>query len=83
MLGGDDKSLYVAFMGTKHMRDLLSDANFLQEAVWKAKDPDKQQQVINNYPLLFLAQQSNRLVQTVTVSLLLQICGAAAYISVL
>lgn len=45
MLGDDEKSLYVAFMGTKHMRDLLSDANFLQEAVWKAKDPGKQQQV--------------------------------------
>lgn len=47
MLGDDEKSLYVAFMGTKHMRDLLSDANFLQEAVWKAKDPDKQQQVMS------------------------------------
>ena len=45
MLGDDGQSLYVVFMGTKHMRDLLSDANFLQEAVWK--DPDKQQQVIS------------------------------------
>lgn len=34
-------------MGTKHMRDLISDANFLQEAVWKSKKPDKQQQVIS------------------------------------
>ena len=47
MLGDDEQSLYVVFMGTKHMRDLLSDANFLQEAVWKSKDPDKQQQVIS------------------------------------
>lgn len=47
MLGDDEQSLYVVFMGTKHMRDLLSDANFLQEAVWTSKDPDKQQQVIS------------------------------------
>lgn len=47
MLGDDGQTLYVVFMGTKHMRDLLSDANFLQEAVWKSKDPDKQQQVIS------------------------------------
>ena len=45
MLGDDERSLYVVFMGTKHMRDLLSDANFLQEAVWKAADPAKRQQV--------------------------------------
>ncbi|DBA94509.1 TPA: hypothetical protein ACH3X1_002100 [Trebouxia sp. C0004] len=43
MLGDDGQSLYVVFMGTKHMRDLLADANVLQEAVWKSKDPDKQQ----------------------------------------
>ncbi|DBA84969.1 TPA: hypothetical protein ACH3X2_005709 [Trebouxia sp. C0005] len=43
VLGDDGQSLYVVFMGTKHMRDLLADANFLQEAVWKSKDPDKQQ----------------------------------------
>lgn len=47
MLGADDHSLYVVFMGTKHARDLLSDANFLQEAVWKPKAADKQQQVIS------------------------------------
>ncbi len=43
MLGDDGQSLYVVFMGTKHMRDVLADANFLQEAVWKSEDPDKQQ----------------------------------------
>ena len=43
MLGDDGQSLYVVFMGTKHMRDLLADANLLQEAVWKSENPDKQQ----------------------------------------
>ena len=47
MLGDDGQSLYMVFMGTKHMRDLISDANFLQEAVWKSKEPDKQSQVIS------------------------------------
>ena len=43
MLGADDTSLYVVFMGTKHMRDLVADANLLQEAVWQ----DEKQQVIS------------------------------------
>ena len=51
MLGDDGQSLYVVFMGTKHMRDLLADANFLQEAVWKSKDPDKQQVISISLPL--------------------------------
>jgi hypothetical protein len=51
MLGDDGQSLYVVFMGTKHMRDLLADANFLQEAVWKSKDPDKQQVISVSLPL--------------------------------
>ena len=33
------------------MRDLLADANFLQEAVWKSKDPDKQQVISISLPL--------------------------------
>ena len=41
MLGADDSSLYVVFMGTKHMRDVVVDANLLQEAVWQ----DEKQQV--------------------------------------
>ena len=43
MLADDGQSLYVVFMGTKHMRDLLADANLFQEAVWKSEHPDKQQ----------------------------------------
>ena len=43
MLGADEQSLYVVLMGTKHMRDLLSDANLLQEAMWNPKTPDKHQ----------------------------------------
>lgn len=47
MLGDDGQFLYVVFMGTKHMRDLLSDANFLQEAVWTSEDTQDKQQVIS------------------------------------
>lgn len=47
MLGDDGQFLYVVFMGTKHMRDLLSDANFLQEAVWTSQDTQDKQQVIS------------------------------------
>lgn len=47
MLGDDGQFLYVVFMGTKHMRDLLSDANFLQEAVWTSQEPQDKQQVIS------------------------------------
>jgi len=66
MLGDDGQSLYVVFMGTKHMRDLLADANFLQEAVWKSKDPDKQQVISISLPLLwqFVAFTDNHLVTT-------------------
>lgn len=55
VLGDDGQSLYVVFMGTKHMRDLLADANFLQEAVWKSKDPDKQQVISISLPLCMTA----------------------------
>lgn len=66
MLGDDGQSLYVVFMGTKHMRDLLADANFLQEAVWKSKDPDKQQVISISLPLLwqFVAFTDNHLIVT-------------------
>ena len=43
MLGSDVSSLYVVFMGTKHVRDVVADANLLQEAVWQ----DGEQQVIS------------------------------------
>ena len=43
MLGSDASSLYVVFMGTKHVRDVVADANLLQEAVWQ----DGEQQVIS------------------------------------
>lgn len=48
MLGSDDTSLYVVFMGTKHVRDIVADANLLQDAVWQ----DDQQQVISTSLLL-------------------------------
>ena len=51
MLADDGQSLYVVFMGTKHMRDLLADANLFQEAVWKSEHPVKQQ-VISISPFL-------------------------------
>lgn len=53
MLGDDGQSLYVVFMGTKHARDLLADANVLQEAVWKSKVSDKQQVISISLALLF------------------------------
>lgn len=43
MLGSDASSLYMVFMGTKHVRDVVADANLLQEAVWQ----DGEQQVIS------------------------------------
>lgn len=43
MLGSDDTSLYVVFMGTKHVRDVVADANLLQAAVWQ----DEELQVIS------------------------------------
>lgn len=54
MLGSDDTSLYVVFMGTKHMRDVMADANLLQEPVWQ----DREQQVISTFLIFCTAWHS-------------------------
>ncbi len=34
VVGTSDEAMYVAFMGTKAMRDIISDVNYVQTALW-------------------------------------------------
>ena len=49
LLGEADGALYMAFMGTKQRRDLVTNAQVLQEPIWPedmASDPQEASQVL-------------------------------------
>ena len=57
LLGEADGALYMAFMGTKQRRDLVTNAQVLQEPIWPedlTSEPQEASQVLETVPLTLL-----------------------------